>query len=55
MLRTQGYWKQGDVNHPDHDMGDGRLAFPPDQPDTGSIGSPEPVATSHWKPSGSAK
>ena len=22
MLRTQGYWKMGDVNHPDHDMGD---------------------------------
>lgn len=22
MLRTQGYWKQGDANHPDHDMGD---------------------------------
>ena len=22
MLRTQGYWKMGDINHPDHDMGD---------------------------------
>ena len=22
MLRTQGYWKQGDANHPDHDMGE---------------------------------
>ena len=22
MLRTQGYWKQGNANHPDHDMGD---------------------------------
>ena len=22
MLRTQGYWKAGSVNHPDHDMGD---------------------------------
>ncbi|MCY4623629.1 MAG: siderophore-interacting protein [Chloroflexi bacterium] len=22
VLRTQGYWKQGEVNHPDHDMGD---------------------------------
>lgn len=22
MLRTQGYWKAGDVNHPDHDMGE---------------------------------
>ena len=21
-LRTQGYWKMGDANHPDHDMGD---------------------------------
>ena len=22
MLRTQGYWKAGAVNHPDHDLGD---------------------------------
>ena len=22
MLRTQGYWKAGDVNHSDHDMGE---------------------------------
>ena len=22
VLRTQGYWKKGDINHPDHDMGD---------------------------------
>ena len=22
MLRTQGYWKAGTVNHPDHDMGE---------------------------------
>ena len=22
ILRTQGYWKAGDVNHPDHDMGE---------------------------------
>ena len=22
MLRTQGYWKAGTINHPDHDMGD---------------------------------
>ena len=22
MLRTQGYWKAGASNHPDHDMGD---------------------------------
>ena len=22
MLRTQGYWKAGEINHPDHDMGE---------------------------------
>ena len=22
MLRTQGYWKAGESNHPDHDMGE---------------------------------
>jgi NADPH-dependent ferric siderophore reductase len=22
LIRTQGYWKQGDLNHTDHDMGD---------------------------------
>ena len=22
VLRTQGYWKMGDINHPDHDMGE---------------------------------
>ena len=28
VLRTQGYWKMGDINHPDHGHGGRRIAPP---------------------------